>query len=150
METIVHTIEINASPENIWEILWNHSTYTQWTKFFGSEGSKYESDWKIDGRTLFLDASGKNGMISTIESLNPPFEVVFKHLGYLKDGVEITETKEIEEWSGAQEKYFLTELDGYTKLQGEVHTSHQYAGQMKTGFEKGFDLIKEMAEKKHL
>lgn len=147
METISHRIEIQAPASKIWEVLWNPTSYTEWTKFFGSEGGKYESDWKIDGRTLFLDASGENGMVSTIESLNPPFEVVFKHLGTYENGVETTKGKEIDEWSGAQEKYFLTELDDYTELQGELHTSHEYAELMKTGFEKGFELVKEMAEK---
>lgn len=146
METVSHTIEIKAPASKIWEFLWNPETYTKWTKFFGSEGGKYESDWEIGGKTLFLDANGENGMISTIESLNKPFEVVFKHLGYIQDGKEIADSKEIEEWSGAQEKYFLTELDGFTKLQGEVHTTAEYAEQMKTGFEKGFELLKEMAE----
>lgn len=147
METVSHTIEINATAERIWEILWNPDCYAEWTQFFGSSGGKFETDWQIGGQTLFLDQTGENGMISTIESIDAPCEVVFKHLGYIKDGVAITESREIEEWSGAQEKYFLTELDGFTKLQGEVHTSHEFADQMKTGFEKGFQLIKERAER---
>lgn len=147
METVSHNIEINASAEKIWEILWNPSSYPLWTKFFGSEGNTYESDWAVGGRTRFLDSTGENGMISTIESLNAPCEVVFKHLGFIRDGKEIRESRELEEWSGAQEKYFLTELDGFTKLQGEVHTSHQYAEQMKNGFVKGFELVKEFAER---
>ncbi len=147
METISHSTEIRATAEKIWEILWSPDCYTEWTKFFGSGGGQFETDWKIDGRTLFLDKTGENGMISTIESLNAPCEVVFKHLGYIKDGIAVTESREIEEWSGAQEKYFLTELDGFTKLQGEVHTSHEHAEQMKQGFEKGFELVKQLAER---
>ena len=147
METITHTIEINASAGKIWEILWKPECYAEWTKFFGSEGGRMESDLKIDGRTLFLDQTGENGMISTIESLDAPCELVFKHLGNLKNGDAITESRQIEEWSAAQEKYFLTELDGYTKLQGIVHTSHEHADQMKEGFEKGFSLVKELAER---
>lgn len=148
METISHSIEIDASAEKIWEILWNPTTYTEWTKHFGSEGGKYESDWEIGGKTLFLDASGEHGMVSTIESLNPPFEVVFKHLGTYENGVETIKGKEIDEWSGAQEKYFLTVLaDGTTKLQGDVQTMHDHAEHMKTGFEKCFELVKELSEK---
>ena len=47
-------------------------------------------------------------MVSTIDSLRIPYEVVFKHLGLLQDGVEDTKSREVMEWSGAQEKYFLT------------------------------------------
>lgn len=146
METITYIIDIKAPAEVIWKILWDHVTYSQWTKFFGSEDSQYRSDWQVGGRTYFVDGSGNNGMVSTIESLNPPYEVVFKHLGELKDGQEITDTKDVMEWSGAQEKYFLTELDGYTKLQAETQTVHQYADMMREGFAKGFEVVKQLAE----
>lgn len=145
MTTIIHEIDIKAPAEKIWQILWDDSTYRQWTSFF-SEGSNYKSDWQIGGRTLFLDATGNNGMISTIDSLQPPFEVVFKHLGYLKNGEEIFNTKEIAEWSGSQEKYILTEFDGYTKLTGKTQTSQEYEEHMKNGFERGFQKVKELAE----
>lgn len=150
METIVHIIEIKATAEEIWKILWDKPTYAEWTKFFGEENGTtgtYESDWKVGGRTVFLDSTGQNGMISTIQSLNKPYEVVFKHLGFMQNGEEITDSKEIEEWSGAQEKYFLTELEDYTKLQGEVQTLSEYAEHMKNGFAKGFELVKQMSEK---
>lgn len=149
METISHTIEINATAEEIWEILWDQKTYSEWTQFFcegENNGGSYESDWKVGGRTVFLDSTGQNGMISTIQSLNEPYEVVFKHLGYIQDGKEITDSKEIEEWSGAQEKYFLTKLEDYTKLQGELQTMSEYAENMKNGFVKGFERVKKLAE----
>lgn len=150
METISKTIEIKATAKEIWKILWDKNTYAEWTRFFGEENGTtgtYESDWEVGGKTLFLDSTGENGMISTIQSLNEPFEVVFKHLGYIQNGEEITGSKEIEEWSGAQEKYFLTELENYTKLQGEVQTTSEYAEHMKNGFAKGFELVKQLAEK---
>lgn len=146
MVTLSHAIEIKAPAAKIWEVLWNPETYTEWTKFF-SGGSQYRSDWKVDGRTYFLDASGGNGMVSTIESLREPYEVVFKHLGVVADGVEDTHSREVMEWSGAQEKYFLTELDGFTKLVGEVQTAEMYEEHMRTAFEKGFEVVRDLAEK---
>ena len=146
MVTIIQETEIKASAEKIWQILWNDDTYKQWTNFF-SEGCYYESDWQIGGRTLFLDATGKSGMISTIDKLDAPHEVVFKHLGYMKDGEEIFNTKEVAEWSGAQEKYILTEFDGYTKLTTKTQTTLQYEDFMKKAFEQGFEKIKELAER---
>lgn len=146
MVTLSHAIEIKAPAAKIWEVLWNPGTYTEWTRFF-SEGSQYRSDWKVDGRTYFLDASGGNGMVSTIESLREPYEVVFKHLGLITEGVENIHSREVMEWSGAQEKYFLTELEGFTKLVGEVQTAEMYEQHMRTGFEKGFEVVKELAER---
>lgn len=86
-------------------------------------------------------------MVSTIDSLRIPYEVVFKHLGLLQDGVEDTKSREVMEWSGAQEKYFLTEFEGFTKLVGEVQTSEMHEEHMRGAFEKGFEVVKQIAEK---
>ena len=146
MVTIIQETEIKASAEKIWQILWNDDTYKQWTNFF-SEGCYYESDWQIGGRTLFLDATGKSGMISTIDKLDAPHEVVFKHLGYMKDGEEIFNTKEVAEWSGAQEKYFLREIDeNTTELRAIVHTFKDMKECMNKGFIQGFEVLKKLAE----
>lgn len=144
METLSFDIEIKAPIEKVWDLLWNKETYSEWTKFF-SKDSTFETDWLIGGKTYFLGKDG-NGMVSTIDSLNVPTEVVFKHLGVIKNGVEDTKSKEVEEWSGAQEKYFLREVDGVTKLRGAVQTGNEYAEMMKNGFTKGFEVLKNLAE----
>ena len=145
MVTIIHETDIKAPAEKIWQVLWNVDTYRKWANCF-SEGSYYESDWQVGGKTLFLDSAGKNGMLSTIETLNAPFEVVFKHLGFLKDGEEVFITKEVAEWSGAQEKYILTEFPGYTKLTTKTQTMQEYEDYMKNAFHRAFEKIKELAE----
>lgn len=145
MVTIIHEADIKAPAEKIWQILWNDGTYRKWASCF-SEGCYYESDWQVGGKTLFLDSTGKNGMLSTIETLNPPFEVVFKHLGSLKDGEEVFNTKEVAEWSGAQEKYILTEFPGYTKLTAKTQAMQEYEDYMKNAFHQAFEKIKELAE----
>src|SRR5690606_41075505 len=78
MVTLSHSIDIKAPAKKIWDVLWNSDSYAEWTQVF-SEGSQYRSDWKVDGRTYFMDKSGRNGMVSTIDSLRIPYEVVFKH-----------------------------------------------------------------------
>lgn len=146
MVTLSNNIEINATKEKIWKCLWEENNYKEWTQFF-NPGSQYKSDWEVNGKTYFLDASGENGMVSTIESLDIPNEVVFSHLGILQNGQEDIESKEVKEWSGAQEKYFLIDLDhGKIKLQAEVQTSQEYEESMNEAFEKGLAKIKEMAE----
>ncbi len=147
METIEYEIEISADAQTIWKLLWEKDSYRDWTQFF-SPGSHYESDWQVGGRTLFLDKSGQNGMLSTIELLNPPYEVVFKHLGLLQNGKEILGTKEVMEWSGSMEKYRLIELEGYTKLHCATQTQNEHKPHLLEGFKKGFSRIKELAENK--
>ena len=136
---------INAPAQRVWDALWSNETYGEWTKHF-HPGSSMQSDWKIDGRTYFTDESGKNGMVSTIIRLYEPKEVVFKHVGILKDGVEDTRSDDAESFAGALESYRLTEEDGITTLIGSVETFPQYEQHMRDGFEKGFEEVKKLAE----
>ncbi len=145
METLNYEITINAPIQKVWDLLWNQESYPQWTQFF-MEGSQFKTDWEINGKTYFLDANG-NGMISTIISLAEPNEVVFSHLGMFKDGEEDTKSKEVLEWSGAQEKYFLRKIDeNTTELRAIVHSSKDMEECMNKGFIQGFEILKKLAE----
>ncbi len=145
METLEYEIIINASVQKVWDLLWNEETYTKWTHFF-MPGSQFKTDWEINGKTFFVNETG-DGMTSTILSLDQPYSVVFSHLGMIRDGVEDTKSKEVIEWSGAQEKYFLREIDGYTtELRAIVHSSKDMEDMMNKGFNQGFELLKNLAE----
>ena len=145
METLNYEITINAPIQKVWDLLLSPETYTQWTQFFSPE-SQFETDWQINGKTYFLDGHG-NGMVATIKSLNAPCEVVFSHLGILSEGVEDTESREVKEWSGAEEQYFLREIDeNTTHVRAILHTLQEYEEHMNNGFNKGFEVLKKLAE----
>lgn len=145
MVTLEFQININAPAQKVWDVLFSKETYGEWTQFF-SPGSQMKTDWQIDGKTYFTDAKG-DGMVSTIKSLNEPYEVIFSHLGMVMNGVEDTKSKEVIEWSGAQEKYFLTEKDGVTELRTELQTDKNWEADMNNGFNKGFEVVKKLAER---
>lgn len=146
METLHYDIIISAPKSKIWEVLWSPETYPKWTRFF-SEGSQMKSDWKIGGKTYFVNPDG-NGMVATISSLDEPNEVTFNHLGTITNGIEDTESEEVKQWSGAPERYFLIELsDGTVKLQAEVQTLEDWKEMMDTGFTEGLKVVKELSEK---
>lgn len=145
METLNYEIHINAPIQKVWDLLWNAETYPIWTQFFMS-GSQLKSDWKVGGKTYFTDKAG-DGMVSTIASLNEPHEVIFKHLGMIKDGREDTESKEVKEWSGAEEKYFLCAIDeNITELRAITHINGNHEECMNNGFNQGFAMLKSLAE----
>ncbi len=149
METLSYNIIINAPKNKIWDILWSPETYPKWTQFFAPD-CKMETDWKIDGKTYFLDSSG-NGMISTISNLDEPNEVTFNHLGMIQNGMEDTESEEVKQWSGAPERYYLISLeDGSVKLHVEVQTEDQWKDHLDVGFKKGLTIIKSLAENKEM
>ncbi|PTT71598.1 MULTISPECIES: SRPBCC family protein [unclassified Chryseobacterium] len=148
METLSYEIIINAPKEKVWDVLWNENTYSEWTKFFNPKSASFmKSDWKVNGKTYFTNAEGA-GMVSTIDSLEKPDQIVFKHLGMRDEaGNEDTESMEVKQWSGCFEKYFLIDFDGKTKLHAEVQTEKDWEEHMNTGFTKGLQIVKELAEK---
>lgn len=141
MKTISFEKKINAPVEKVWEILWNDDTYREWTKHF-MPGSHYESDWKIGGKTLFLDPD-RNGMFATITKLEKPYEVIFNHQGEVLNGVESKTYPE-----GSFEKYLLHESDGITTLTVSVDVEDEYKDDMNEGFIKGLEEVKRLAENK--
>lgn len=146
MVTLEYQVEINASLDKVWDLLWNEKTYPEWTQFF-MQGSQLKTDWKINGKTYFLDAEN-NGIVGTIKSMNEPHEIIFSHLGTFKNGVEDTKSRDVVEWSGYEEKYFLRDIGNYqTELRAVFHTENDQKEFMESAFAKGFALIKNLAEK---
>lgn len=146
MKKLQFTKEIKAPAQKVWDSLWNESTYAQWTNAFNPEGgSKIQSDWKVGGRTLFLDSKG-NGMISTIKTKNEPYEMVFEHLGEIVDGKEDTTSEKVKSWAGSLEEYHLSESNGITTLTASVQTAEEWEEMMNNGFTKGLEAVKKLSE----
>ena len=139
MTTLKFTEKINAPKEKVWKTLWNDTTYRQWTAAF-MEGSYAESDWKEGSKILFL-GSGGNGMFSVIEKKVPNEQMVFKHLGEMKNGVE--ETKD---WGGAIESYHLEEKNGVTQLDVELDSVAEFEQYFSDTFPKALKILKQIAE----
>jgi uncharacterized protein YndB with AHSA1/START domain len=114
MENLHFKIDIKASAEKVWKILWEDATYRQWTEVF-APGSRAESDWKKGSRVLFLDKDD-NGTVSEIDALIPNEHISFKHLRSIKKGVELMDDPEDKIWTGSHEKYTLKNKDGITEL----------------------------------
>ncbi|MFY1045735.1 SRPBCC family protein [Chryseobacterium sp. GP-SGM7] len=149
METLSYEIIIDAPKEKIWDVLWENKSYSEWTKFFNPKSASImKSDWQVGGKTYFTNADGE-GMVSTIDSLEKPGQIIFKHLGMVdKDGNEDTQSKEVMEWSGCFEKYILIDFEGKTKLHTEVQVDKEWRDHMNEGFNKGLQIVKELSEAK--
>ena len=106
-----------------------------------------KTDWQIGGKTYFTEASGQNGMVSTIERIEEPKILVFKHLGEMVNGVEDTESDRVKAWNGSLEAYFLDENNGKTMLRVEVDVDSNYKDMMDNGFTKGLEVVKNLSEK---
>ncbi|MPS72659.1 MAG: SRPBCC domain-containing protein [Chryseobacterium sp.] len=145
METLKYQIEIVAPAEKVWDILWNEKTYSQWTYYF-SPDSNMITDWEVGGKTYFTDSGKKNGMVSTIERIEKPKHLIFKHLGELHNGVEDVDSEKVKAWNGSLEAYYLEENNGKTTLKIEVDSNDEFKEMFDNGFKKGLEVIKKLSE----
>jgi hypothetical protein len=145
MEKRTFETTINATPQKVWNIIWNDVTYRQWTSVF-AEGSSAETDWKTGSKVLFLDGKG-NGMISTIAENRAPEFMSIRHLGVLKNGVEDTESEEVKKWAGSMENYELSTLDGKTQLKVTMDIAEDYKDYFEKTWPLALEKLKDLSEK---
>jgi len=139
METLEYKIEINASPEKVWTVLWDDMSYRQWTSAF-TEGSFYIGTWEEDSMMKFFDPNN-NGMYSRVLKNNPNKEMTFLHLGEIYDGVEVPQ-----DWGDATESYILQETESGTKLTAKINTSEEFKGFFEDKFPNALQNVKNLAE----
>lgn len=148
MEKIRFKIVLKAKPQKVWETLWNDESYRKWTSPF-TEGSYAVSDWKEGSKILFLAPSGE-GMVSMIDIMRPYEYLSFRHIGFVKDGVEDLASEEVKKWSGAEENYSLTDLGDSTELEIELDGDEGYMEHLKEAWPKALTILKDLAESEHI
>jgi hypothetical protein len=144
MEKLVFSISINATPEKVWNVLWNDASYRQWTTAF-TEGSHAVTDWKEGSKVLFLDGKGV-GMVSRI-SVNRPYEYMsIEHLGEVKDGVEDTTSDRVKAWAGAHENYTLQKINDETELTIDMDITEEFKEMFAQIWPKALANVKQLSE----
>lgn len=144
MERKKFQTNISASPERVWEVLWNDAHYREWTSAF-SEGSYAVSDWKEGSKILFLSKEG-DGIASKIAKLVPDKFMSFQHLGLVKDHQEFYDDPQAKLWAGAQENYTLEPVETGVLLTVEMDTTPEYSSYFENTWPKALDKVKEIAE----
>lgn len=143
-EKLSYSITINASRERVWQALFEDESFRKWTSLF-AEGSYFVGDWSEGSEIRFLNA-GSDGMISMIDVNRPHEFLSIRHLGYIVNGVEDTESDEVKAWTPAFENYTLTDVEGSTRLTVETDTFNDYVEYFNETWPKGLDEIKRIAE----
>jgi|SRR5690606_15555917 len=115
MEKLQFKTIINAPAAKVYHTmlgLSDKATYEAWTSEFNPT-STYEGNWEKGSKILFIgtDENGvKGGMVSEIAENIPNKFVSIRSYGLLKDGVEITEGPEVEQWAGGFENYSFEDI----------------------------------------
>jgi uncharacterized protein YndB with AHSA1/START domain len=108
MKALHFTTLIQAPRETVWDTMLGPATYRIWTAAF-AEGSYFEGSWDQGQRIRFLAPDGR-GMTAQIAENREHEFVSIKHLGYVKDGIDDTESEEVRSWAPAFENYsFMNE-----------------------------------------
>ena len=144
IEKLIFEIDINASRERVWDIMWGEKTYGEWLSVF-TEESYIKGKLEKEGRVHLLAPSGE-GMYSDIIFFKENEYLVFSHIGYVKDGHEMPVDADTEVWTGSLESFFLTEAPGGTHLKIELDNQKEYHDMMKMNYNVALQKLKSMCE----
>lgn len=144
MKTLHWTVNIKAPKLKVWKTMLDAETYRMWTEVF-AEGSYFEGSWEKGSAIKFLGPTGE-GMVAVIAE-NRPYEFIsIKHIGFIKDGVEDTESDEIKAWAPAFENYTFSETGDMTQVAVDVDTMEDWEGHFEMTWPKALAKLKELCE----
>jgi uncharacterized protein YndB with AHSA1/START domain len=144
MKTLEYTVNINATPQKVWQYLWEPENYKTWISPFG-EGSHYKTARFTKGSKIhFLTPQGE-GVYCNLAEVDEPNQVALEYLGAIKDFKETSFAAD-HDWTGARESYTLHKTAHGTKLTVKIDTDPIHIDYMNTAFPKALQLLKQLAE----
>lgn len=84
MKLLEYTIQINTTPEKVWDVLFSQDNYKKWASAM-NEGTYFEGTWEEGTIMKFLDPKN-NGMYNLVEKNIPNKQLSMKHLGWILEG----------------------------------------------------------------
>jgi uncharacterized protein YndB with AHSA1/START domain len=141
-----HSFEvlIQASSRKVWDILWDDYSYRQWSSVF-AEGSCFSGELKQGGSIHFLTSEG-HGMYAKIVFCTPYTNMLFQHIGTIKDFKEQPVDEQADKWTGAFENYILKSIGDKTLLKVEIDLSADHVAYFNQRFPQALEVIKKLAE----
>lgn len=144
MKTLHFATVIHSPRKTVWETMLAPATYRLWTAEF-AEGSYFEGSWAQGEPIRFLAPDG-NGVASVIEE-NRPYEFLsIKHLGFIKDGLEDTESEAVRSWAPAFENYSFSDAGSSTELKVDIDVTPEFEDYMSKTWPKALSTLKAICE----
>ncbi len=144
IEKLAFPIDINAPVTTVWQKMWNHEGYKQWTAPF-CEGSYAEGNFTPGSDVRFLTPDG-SGMYSKVLFVKENEKIIFSHIGEVKNGANQPLDAAASKWTGSLEAYTYTEQNGGTHLLAEVDCDPKHIDYMKEKFLLAMQEVKKMSE----
>jgi len=149
MQTIQHSIEINASKENVWEALWSDKDLRDWAGII-DEGTYMTGSLEEGKEVNFISSVSGYGVVSKVDKMIPHQYVSFIQIADVKVGKNGSFEKRDKQWEGGKEVYKLEEKDGKVMLSLTQETPDELIEIFKTRIPKALERIKILAEKKRV
>jgi len=149
MEMLHFEITINASAEKVYQTMIGEKTYSEWTAEFNPTSS-FKGSWEKGSKILFLgeeQGGATGGMVSRIKENIRNRYISIEHMGFVKDGKEITSGPELEKWSGMLENYMFTDLGGKTLVSIDMDTNDEFKSYLLRTWPKALKKLKSICEK---
>lgn len=139
MKFLEFEIQINATPEKVWETLLTQDSYKKWASAM-NEGTYFEGNWEVGSIMKFLDPQN-NGMYNLVTE-NIRFKVLgMKHLGWILKG-ELSP----QNWEDSTLNYILEPSENGTLLKGTVNSLDEFVEFFNSKYPQNFEHIKRLAE----
>lgn len=139
MKFLEFEIQINATPEKVWETLFTQDSYKKWASAM-NEGTYFEGNWEVGSIMKFLDPQN-NGMYNLVTE-NIRFKVLgMKHLGWILKG-ELSP----QNWEDSTLNYILEPSENGTLLKGIVNSLDEFVEFFNSKYPQNFEHIKRLAE----
>jgi len=135
---------IAAPARAVYAAMIDPESYREWTSAF-AYGSHYEGSWLEGSRIKFLSPSGE-GMIAEIAENRPNEFVSIRHLGYIAQGVEDTESEAVRAWAPAYENYTFTATPEGTRLVVDQDVAESWESYMVEAWPKALAKLKALCE----
>jgi len=86
VKRIKKSIQINATKEKVWDVLFTDHYTRIWYAAFG-EGSHADTDWEVGSKAIFADGS-HSGLIAEVIVNQPNEKLSVEYTGVLNDKTE--------------------------------------------------------------
>ena len=146
MTTQHFSIDIRASRQTVWDTLLGRDSYRAWTAEF-SEGSYFEGTWEPATRMRFLVPSGE-GMVAEVAEHRPQEFLSLRHIGFVKDGVEDTESEMVKALAPAFENYTLSYAGLSSHLAIDIDVTPEFEDYMTQVWPKALARLKQLCEER--
>ncbi|MBN8495004.1 MAG: SRPBCC domain-containing protein [Burkholderiales bacterium] len=143
-ERIEFSTDIAAPVATVFRLMLDPQGYRDWTTPF-AEGSHYVGSWQQGQKIHFLSPSG-DGMVSEIAEYRPDAYVSIRHLGYVAQGVEDTQSDAVRAWAPAYENYRFLATSTGTRLVIEQDATPEFKAYLAEAWPKALQRLKTLCE----